>query len=430
MNYEETLSYIGSITWRGSKLGLERIEELLSLLGRPQDELKFIHIAGTNGKGSTAAMLSSVFTEAGYKAGLFTSPYIIDFNERMQINNVPISNEELAEIATYVRPFAEMSEDPPTEFELNTAIAIEYFKRNKCSIVILEVGMGGLLDSTNVIESPELAIITAIGLDHIDELGGTVEAIAKAKAGIIKEGCKVLLYEQDKVIEEIVKTVSEEKHAKLYQTEFAEIELVDRSINRQYFHYKHLHNLSIPLIGTYQLKNAAVVLKAIEVLVSGGWKISEEAVYKGLANTKWPGRFEVVSDHPVFIVDGAHNPHGIRATADSLKQHFHEKKIVFLLGIMADKDIEDMLSVILPLSQEFITVTPDNPRAMSAVELKEILIKKGAKARACGSIAEGVDAARKTAGEGGIVCAIGSLYMVGDIKAYISKMNRQLDSLV
>lgn len=419
MNYKETIEYINSITWIGSKLGLERTQELLAYLGNPQKQLKFIHIAGTNGKGSTASMLSSVLTQAGYKTGLFTSPYIERFNERMQIDKVSISDEELAEIATYVRPYAESMEDLPTEFELNTAIGIEYFKRNACDFVVLEVGMGGLLDSTNVIDAPELAIITAIGLDHVKELGGTIEAIARTKAGIIKEGCKVVVYGQDEIVEEAIKEVCKEKDAQYFSPEFDQIQLIGQGLKGQSFSYKGIKELMIPLAGTYQLNNAAVVLKALEVLKASGLMISEEDLRKGLAETVWPGRFEVLSENPVFIIDGAHNPHGIRATKESLEKHFPHKKIVFLLGIMADKEIDEMLGVILPIAREVITVTPNNPRALPGEELAQLIIKKGIQARSCDSIGQGVEEALHTAGADGIVCAIGSLYMIGDIRTYV-----------
>ena len=205
MNYQETLEYIASINWKGSVLGLERIRELMDKLGNPQKELKFIHITGTNGKGSTAAFLSSVLIEAGYKVGLFTSPYIEVFNERMQINNCNISDEELAEITTYIRPFADAMEDKPTEFELNTAISLVYFQRNHCDIVVFEVGMGGELDSTNVIDFADVAVFTAIGLDHTEELGDTIEKIAATKAGIIKKNCRVVLCKKADSVSSVIR---------------------------------------------------------------------------------------------------------------------------------------------------------------------------------------------------------------------------------
>lgn len=418
MNYTETIEYINSITWLGAKLGLDRIKTLLSQIGNPQDGLKFIHIGGTNGKGSVSAMLSLVLETSGYKVGLFTSPYVNFFNERMQINNVPISDEELASIATSIRPYAEKLEDLPTEFELNTAIALKYFFDNKCDIVILEVGMGGELDSTNVISNNELAIITAIGLDHVKELGGTVEAIAKTKAGIIKAGSDVLVYQQDNKVEDIIKKVCSDKNAKFYSPDFTKIKPINLDIMLQTFEYEN-KTYSIPLIGTYQLFNAAMVLKAIEILKQKGWNICDLAISQGLANTKWPGRFEVLRKEPVFIVDGAHNHHGIRATAKSIKDHFKDKKVIFLLGVMADKDIDNMLSEIIPLASEFIAVAPDNQRAMSSNALASLIREKGVKVTPCSSIEEGVKEAINRAGSEGIVCAVGSLYMIGDIRKCI-----------
>lgn len=415
MNYLETIDYINSITWLGAKLGLHRITGLLEDIGNPQDKLKFIHVGGTNGKGSVCSMLSSIFEKSGYKVGLFTSPYVNFFNERMQINNVPISDEELAEVATFIRPYADRMDDSPTEFELNTAIAMEYFSRNDCNIVILEVGMGGELDSTNVIKTPELAILTAIGLDHVKELGGTIEAIAKTKAGIIKNDTDVLLYRQSVDIEEIIIEEAKKKASRLYFPDFEKIRPINLDIMSQTFEYDK-EEFSIPLIGTYQLFNAAMVLKAVEILNKKGWKLEKQTVKEGLSSTKWPGRFEVLRKDPVFIVDGAHNHHGIKATAKSIKDHFKERKVVFLLGVMADKDIGNMLGEIFPLASEFVTVAPDNSRAMPSEELANLIREKGIKATACSSIQDGVNEAIKLSGKDGIVCAIGSLYMVGDVR--------------
>lgn len=418
MNYTETIEYINSITWLGAKLGLERIKTLLGNIGNPQDGLKFIHIGGTNGKGSISAMLSSVLEQSGYKVGLFTSPYVNFFNERMQINNVPISDEELAKTATYIRPFAENLEDLPTEFELNTAIALKYFLDNKCDIVILEVGMGGELDSTNVIRNHELAIITAIGLDHVKELGGTIEAIAKTKAGIIKENSDVLVYQQAEAIENIFKKVCEDKKSIYHSPDFTKTIPIKLDIMLQTFEYEN-KIYSIPLVGTYQIYNTTMVLKAIEILNNKGWNISEKATSQGLSSTKWPGRFEVLRKDPVFIVDGAHNHHGIKATAKSIRDHFKDKKIIFLIGVMADKDIDNMLAEIIPLAKEFITVAPDNQRAMPSSDLANLIREKGVKATPCLSIEEGVMEAINRAGSEGIVCAVGSLYMIGDIRKCI-----------
>ena len=417
MTYNEALTYIHSICWKGSRLGLGRTRELLQKLGNPEKQLKFVHIAGTNGKGSCAAMLSSILEAAGYRVGLYTSPFINRFNERMQINHQCIPDGELAELTAYIRPFADGMADPPTEFELITALAMVYFARHQCDIVVLEVGMGGELDSTNIIDVPEAAVIMAMGLDHVKELGPTMADIARAKAGIIKEGGRVVSYGGNNEADAVIAAACREKNASLRQPDFAAIVPGDFSLEGQSFSYKGWHDLRIPLVGAYQMKNAAVVLETVEVLRQRGWHISDEAVVQGLKNTRWPARFEVLRRDPVFIVDGGHNPHGIRATAESLQRLFPGKKFTFVTGVMADKDVESILGLIVPLADQFFTVRPDNPRAMSAQELAERIRAMGAKATPCESVADGVDRAVAVEGKDGVACALGSLYMSGDVRA-------------
>lgn len=421
MTYEEALSYIHSICWKGSKLGLDRTRELLGKLDDPQKELKFIHIAGTNGKGSTAAMLSSILEEAGYRVGLYTSPFINRFNERMQVNHQPIPDEELAALTEYVRPHADAMADSPTEFELITALAMVWFARQKCDIVVLEVGMGGELDSTNIIDVPEAAVIAAMGLDHVKELGPTMADIARAKAGIIKEGGRVVSYGGNPEADEVIAAVCRARNASLCQPDFSAIVPGDFSLEGQTFSYKGWRGLRIPLVGAYQMNNAAVVLETVEVLRQRGWSVSDEAVRKGLADTRWPARFEVLRRDPVFIVDGGHNPHGIRATAESLRRLFPGRKITFVTGVMADKDVEHILGLIVPLADQFFTVRPDNPRAMDAGELAARIEAMGAKATACASVRDGVDRAIQAEGPHGVACALGSLYMSGEVRSCFGK---------
>ena len=421
MTYEEALSYIHSICWKGSKLGLDRTRELLGKLNDPQKELKFIHIAGTNGKGSTAAMLSSILEEAGYRVGLYTSPFINRFNERMQVNHQPIPDEELAALTEYVRPYADAMADSPTEFELITALAMVWFARQKCDIVVLEVGMGGELDSTNIIDVPEAAVIAAMGLDHVKELGPTMADIARAKAGIIKEGGRVVSYGGNPEADEVIAAVCRARNASLCQPDFSAIVPGDFSLEGQTFSYKGWRGLRIPLVGAYQMNNAAVVLETVEVLRQRGWNISDEAVRQGLADTRWPARFEVLRRDPVFIVDGGHNPHGIRATAESLSRLFPGRKITFVTGVMADKDVEHILGLIVPLADQFFTVRPDNPRAMDAGELARRIEAMGAKATACASVRDGVDRAIQAEGPHGVACALGSLYMSGEVRSCFGK---------
>lgn len=421
MTYEEALSYIHSICWKGSKLGLDRTRELLGKLDDPQKELKFIHIAGTNGKGSTAAMLSSILEEAGYRVGLYTSPFINRFNERMQVNHQPIPDEELAALTEYVRPYADAMADSPTEFELITALAMVWFARQKCDIVVLEVGMGGELDSTNIIDVPEAAVIAAMGLDHVKELGPTMADIARAKAGIIKEGGRVVSYGGTPEADEVIAAVCRARNASLRQPDFSAIVPGDFGLEGQTFSYKGWRGLRIPLVGAYQMNNAAVVLETVEVLRQRGWNISDEAVRQGLADTRWPARFEVLRRDPVFIVDGGHNPHGIRATAESLRRLFPGRKITFVTGVMADKDVEHILGLIVPLADQFFTVRPDNPRAMDAGELAARIEAMGAKATACASVRDGVDRAIQAEGPHGVACALGSLYMSGEVRSCFGK---------
>ena len=415
-SYSDTLDYIHHVTWRGSRLGLERTRELLERMGNPQKRLKFIHVAGTNGKGSTCAMLANTLKLAGYRTGLYISPFITRFNERMQINGTSIGDEELAQITQFVRPYAEAMADHPTEFELITAIAVEYFARNHADIVVFEVGMGGALDSTNVIDTPELAIITNIGLDHTRELGPTISDIARAKAGIIKPGGDVLIYGQNPEADAVFRAACQTHGAHLHVTDHARITDVSVKLNDLSFTCTPYGQLHCSLVGSYQAKNAAVAITALEILREKGWQISDQNLKDGLAGVRWPARFEVLGNDPIFIADGGHNPQGISAVVESLRLHFPDRKITFLIGVMADKDIPHMVDQIGPIASEFVTVTPNNPRAMSAMELANLLFQFGYSATACDSVESGVQLAIARAGKNGIVCALGSLYMLGDVR--------------
>lgn len=416
MTYEEALAYIHAVSWRGSHPGLSRMTELLRRLGDPHKKLKFVHVAGTNGKGSTCAMLASVLNAAGYKTGLYTSPYIVRFNERMQIGGTEIEDSALAELTEAVRPHADAMADPPTEFELITAAAMLWFEREKCDIVVLEVGLGGEFDATNVINAPEVTVITAIGYDHTQILGTTLTEIAGAKAGIIKEGVTVVSYGSEPEADAEIARVAQKMHAPVKNPDFGKIEPGPFGLYGQTFSYGTWKNLSIPLTGRYQMKNAAVALETVAVLKERGMHIEDEAVRRGLGMVRWPARFEVLSENPVFIVDGGHNRHGIIATAESIRALFPNRKIVFVMGMMADKDVEESIAIIAPLAKTVFTVRPDNPRAMSPKELADRIRATGISAEPCDSVKEGVHRAVEAAGKDGTVVALGSLYMSGDVK--------------
>ncbi len=416
MTVTEALEYIHSVTWRGSIPGLSRTQRLLELLGNPHKKLKFIHVAGTNGKGSSCACLASILENAGYKTGLYTSPFINKFNERMQINRSIISDSELASLTEKIKPLAESMEDHPTEFELITALAMQYFCDNDCDIVVLEVGMGGELDSTNVIDPPEAAVITSLGLDHTKELGPTLADIARAKAGIIKAGSCVISYGGTKEGDAVIAETAKKLGVELTTLDFSQVSIHSASLQGCRFSYRSL-DLFLPLVGTYQPYNASLAIETALCLRERGWGIEDRHIIDGIADVKWPGRFEVLGHEPVFILDGAHNPHGMEATCNSLKKYFPDEKIVFLTGVMADKDVKGIFSLISPIAKCFVTLRPNNPRAMSAQELATVLENSfGTKAFACDDTAEGIRRAKELAGEDGIVCALGSLYFSGDVR--------------
>lgn len=417
MNIEQTYDLIQSVSWKGSRLGLERMERLMALLGNPERELKFIHVAGTNGKGSVCAMLSSVLAAAGYTVGLYTSPHLISYEERFQINGQQITPAELAQLADRLAPCVETMEDKPTEFELLTAMALVWFAQKNCDIVILEVGLGGRLDATNVIPAPEAAVIMNIGLEHTEILGHTLAEIAGEKAGIIKAGCDVVAYPGEPEVEQVYRSICAEKHARLRMVSFAEVTIRDADIHGQRFRWNDLDELQIGLLGRHQIYNAAAALETLALLRERGWSISEQAVRQGLSLARWPARMEVLRHDPLFLLDGAHNPQCAQALADGLQALLPGRRFVFLAGVLADKDYPAIMNTMLPLAQEFICLTPDSERALPAGEFAEYLRSLGARAEACDDVSAGIRAALDAAGSAGCVVAFGSLYLAGSVRA-------------
>ncbi len=416
MNYTEALEYIHSICWTFTKPGLERISALCEKLRNPQNDLKFIHVAGTNGKGSFCSMLDSVLRNAGYKTGLFTSPYIKVFNERMQFCGENISNEELAEITEYVKPFADSMEDNPTEFELITAIGFEFFKRKKCDVVILEAGMGGRLDSTNIIDSSLLSVITGISLDHTAFLGDTPEKIAAEKAGIIKSNGAVLFGGNSKSVEEVIKAKAAEMGADYYFADKSGLEILSSDLSGSIINYKEYNELKLPLLGLYQPLNAANVLCALEILKGQGFKIDEKAVREGLLAARWPARFEIISRDPLIIFDGAHNPEGIETAVESIKRYFGDEKVAILTGVMKDKDYNYISRKFAEIADRAFTITPANPRALPAEEYAKVLEGVGITATSYENVASALADAKKFSKDSDtpLVC-LGSLYMYCEI---------------
>ena len=420
MDYKEALAYIHGVEFFGSKPGLTRIGELLEKLGNPQKGMHFIHIAGTNGKGSCAAMTASVLKAAGYKTGLYTSPYLYRFNERMQINGKEIPDDVLAEIVTHVKPVAEAMADHPTEFELMTAIALLWYKQEACDVVVLEVGLGGRFDATNIIDAPEAAVIMNIGLDHTAVLGDTVEQIAFEKAGIIKPGTEAVLFQQSESVTDVVRRRCEELGVPLHIADFSQIKSEFDSLYGQSFSYRG-EVYALPLLGSHQLKNAAVVLELVEVLRGRGWKLEQGDVEHGLYAVHWPGRFELVSEEPLFVVDGGHNPQCAQTVRENLLHYFPDKRRILLLGILRDKDYAGLTEILDGAADEYICITPESPRALPAAELANFLKRYNKAVAVCESIRDGVSLALDRSDEESVVCAVGSLYSVGEIRACFEK---------
>ena len=423
MTLDEALYYIHSVCWKGSVPGLERISALLDKMGHPERKLKFIHVTGTNGKGSTCAMLASMFTKAGYKTGLYTSPFLIRFNERIQIDGVQISDEEICRITEYIKPLADSIFEQPTEFEMVTALGFEYFARQGCDLVVCEVGMGGEFDATNVILPPEAAVICNIGLDHTEVLGDTLEKIAATKSGIIKPGCDAVIYREQPSVEAVIEDRCKAVGAKLHKADFADIHLLSHDLTGQVFDWERFKRLKLPLLGDHQLHNAAVALTTATVMQQRGWKLTDDDIREGLASVRWPGRFDVRRSDPLFIIDGGHNPQCMASLAENLKAYLAGRPITALTGVMADKDYSDMYRIVAPYISRYVTVTPDNPRALRAEALAEALRVYGKPVTACPTVAEGVAEALRQTGSGEAVVAFGSLYMVGDIRAAVLTEN-------
>ncbi len=423
MTYEEALQYIAAVNWKGSVPGLERISELMERLGNPERGLKFIHIVGTNGKGSTAAMLASVLTRAGYRTGLFISPWVVDFRERMQMDGEMISREALSLQTAAVRPHAEAMADAPTEFELITAIALRWFAQEGAQIVVLEAGMGGELDATNVIPAPEAAVFTNIGLDHTEYLGDTVEAIARTKAGILKPGCAAALYPNLPSVCAVVEERCRAMKIPLYRADPLVLVPLGHDLEGQRFRWGELL-LELPLLGEHQRNNLSLVLTVLELLRDRGWRLPDSAIVRGIREVRWPGRFEVLGREPLFVLDGGHNPQCMDALWETANSYLAGRELTVITGVLADKDYEAMYRRTAKLAGRFFTLTPDNPRALEADRLAQLLARYGKPAYPCGSPAEAVRKALEATPKDGAVLAYGSLYLASSLRSAYLDLTR------
>ena len=413
MNYQEARAFLDEVGKSGSVLGLEGMRELLNRLGNPQDELKFIHISGTNGKGSELAFLSEILTKSGYRTGRYISPTLYSYRERIQVDKEMIDRDSLASLTTKVKTAIDsMLADglqSPTVFEVETAISFLYFIQKQCDIVVLETGLGGTLDATNVVTTTVLEVIASIGMDQMF-LGNTLGEIAKNKAGIIKPNTAVVSAKQEPEAEAVVKEVSKNQNADLSIVDPKEIKDVHYGYERQSFSYKNWKNIEISLAGTYQIKNAPLALEAVEALRRLGFELSEENVRKGMAGADWRGRFSVIHKDPVVVIDGAHNPAAATVLKESLETYFKGKNLYYIFGVFADKDYEKVIELTAPLAKRIVTVqTPDNPRALPAEELKKEVEKVNPNVTSADSVAKAVEEVKAMTTKDDVVIVFGSL---------------------
>ena len=422
MNYLETLKYFEALERVGIKLGLENIKKLLFLSGNPENELNFIHIAGTNGKGSTAAFMAEILKTSGYRVGLYTSPHLVRFEERISVNGKLISEERLAKLATYYRDLIEKEKDfSPTFFEVTTALAFKYFAEEKVKIGIMEVGMGGRLDATNVIK-PEVAVITKLSQDHVQYLGQRLSDIAGEKFSIIKPGVAVVAGVDQKILKEKLKEIcAGNKNPLTLLGENIEYRLIKSDLSGQEFEVKG-ERFKIKLLGLHQLDNAALAIAGVEILRERGYNITLAHLRGGLEKTDWPGRFEVAGTKPYIILDGAHNLEAVKKLKEALGYYFPKKGIVLVLGIMADKNWPLMVRILTPLARLVITGQVAGERACPSEKLGHEALRFTKEVIMCPSIREALAKAMERAGKDEVICVTGSLYVVGEAKQVLGEV--------
>jgi dihydrofolate synthase/folylpolyglutamate synthase len=419
MNKLESSAYLASLNIDKMRFGLKAITELLARLGNPQNSYKTILIAGTNGKGSTAAMTSSILSSAGYKVGLYTSPHLVDVRERIVINGEKISlkefNQTIADVKDRIQP-------PVTYFEFLTAVAFVYFQRQEVDIAVLEAGLGGRLDATNVCK-PLVSVITNIAFDHMDYLGNTLYSITREKAGIIKQNGICITAAKQKKVLEVLKNICLYRRAKLYRLgrDIKIKKQKDGFLNYQGLH-RNLKNLTIPLQGDHQLSNAALALAAIELCAKKGFSIADTAIYAGLKNTHWEARLEVLQKQPLFLLDGAHNPAGISVLCRSFKKDFSYCRLILIFGSLADKDYRRMLQKIIPLTSTIILTQLKTKRAVPVNDIMETVMKMGYKAIVTENVKQAIERAQAMAKKQDLICATGSFYLAGEVKQAFPKL--------
>lgn len=426
MNRKQTEEYIENLGQYGSVLGLENMRRLCDRLEIPMEELKVIHIAGTNGKGSTLAFVSTILKEAGYQVGRYISPTVSEYRERIQINGKMITWKDLGWYMSRLKcacdELLEQGFSHPTAFEIETALGFLYFYEKQCDMIVLETGLGGKLDATNVLPRPVMSVLTSISMDHMAFLGNTLSEITENKCGIIKEGCPVVSQVQQEEAMKVIRRVCGERKASLSVVEESKIQKVHYGLLRQTFSYGGYKKCEIGLAGTYQINNAALALEVIDRLKQLGYEIPDKAVWQGLKETKWMGRFTVIGKKPLFIIDGAHNEAASKQLAESIRFYFTNKKIIYIMGVLKDKEYEKIIANTYSFAQQMITVkTPDNPRALDAYELAKAAAVYHPRVTMADSLEEAVEMAYLMADKDSVILAFGSLSYLGKLTEIVEK---------
>lgn len=429
MNYREAREYLQDASRYGSVLGLENMKEMLERLGNPQNDLRFIHIAGTNGKGSVLAYLSTVLKEAGYRVGRYISPTLFSYRERIQVNERLIEREALArlitDIAEVIDKMRREGKPHPTVFEIETVLGFLYFREQQCDMVVLEAGLGGLLDATNVVSTSVMEILTSISMDHMGILGNSLEEIAQNKAGIIKPGTLVITCEQKPEAKAVIEQVCKEKGCRLRIAQMPQEGQIEYGYERQRFSYGEYQDIEISLAGAYQIENAALAVEAVLGLRSLGYEISENALREGMKKARWKGRFTVLRKDPVFVIDGAHNRDAARMLEESIDLYFSDRRLHYIMGVFKDKEYEEIIRLTAPRAEDIIAIeTPENERALPAKDLAQAIAKVNSHVETASDIKSAVEKSMELAGKDDVILAFGSLSFLGDVTRALDTVRR------
>ena len=428
MNYQEVMDYVEYLQSYGSVPGLTNIVNLCEKLGNPQEALSFVHIAGTNGKGSVLSFVSSVLKEAGYRTGRYISPTIFEYRERIQLNSRMITKTDLCRLMTQVKEACDAlvreGNPHPTPFEVETALAFLYFKEKNCDIVVLETGMGGRNDATNLIQNTKVAVLASISLDHMGILGNTVEKIAMEKSGIIKPGCRVVSAVQCEEAEKVIENTCYENDVPLTWAKPELAKNIKSTLEKQRFSYGEYKNLEISLTGRYQIGNAVLALEVLAALAQEGYPVSEKALRKGLLQAVWPGRFQVLCKKPVFIADGAHNREGAKRLAESIQFYFTNRQIIYIMGMLRDKEQEEVIKATCPYATQILTVPTKGARGTSSYELAVEVQRYHANVTALDSVEEAVELSFLMADKETVIIAFGSLSYLGRLITVVENRDK------